>query len=146
LAIISRTERTSIKNHNSLRQILSYGLIGIFSNLFGYAAYLLVTQFGGTPKLTMTALYVSAATISFVGNRKLTFRSQGRLGKTLLRFVAAHLCGYALDFLMLYVFVDKLLFSHQLVQGVAIVLVAIFLFFSFKYFVFKEDKRLISLT
>jgi putative flippase GtrA len=143
---VSRTERTSIKNYNSLRQLVSYGLIGIVSNLLGYATYIVFTQFGGTPKLTMTALYVSAATISFVGNRKLTFRSQGRLGKTLLRFTAAHLCGYAVDFLMLYVFVDKLLFPHQLVQGVAIVLVAIFLFFAFKYFVFKEDKQLILPT
>lgn len=119
-------------------QLFHYSLVGIGSNLVGYIIYLLITYFGGTPKTTMSILYGVGATISFWGNRKLTFAHKGNLLGTLVRYFFAHSLGYCLNLVILIVMVDNFGYAHQWVQAIAILIVAFFLFFTFKFFVFKE--------
>ena len=119
-------------------QMLRYAAVGVGSNLAGYAAYLLLTFSGIAPKITMTFLYLIGATVGFVGNSKLTFGWNGSISGSCVRYAAAHAVGYALNLAMLAYFVDKLAYPHQVVQFVAIFLVAVYLFFSFKYFVFAQ--------
>ena len=118
-------------------QLLKYALVGLLSNSCGYALYLLLTELGTTPKLTMTALYVSGALIGFVGNRRLTFSYRGGVLGSGLRFVLAQTGGYAINFCLLTLFVDRLGYAHQWVQAMAILLVAAYLFVTLKFFVFK---------
>jgi len=119
-----------------LRQISSYALIGVLSNLAGYVLYLLLTYSIGTPKLTMTALYSVAALISFFANRRFTFQHNGRIGVTGVRYLLAQLFGYFLNLLLLFLFVDCLGFAHQYIQAIAVFVVAIFLFILLRVFVF----------
>lgn len=123
---------------HTARQLFSYALVGILSNLAGYALYLLLTHLGCTPKLTMTALYASGATLGFFANRRFTFRHDGHIGAAGLRFLLAHALGYLLNLALLVLFVDALGYAHQLVQAVAIVIVAVFLFVLFRGFVFVQ--------
>lgn len=118
-------------------QLLNYALVGLLSNGCGYAVYLLLTAIGCTPKLTMTALYLIGALISFIGNRRLTFSYEGKLLGSGIRFLLVQLGGYAINFCLLSVFVEQMGYAHQWVQAAAIVLVAIYLFVTLKYFVFK---------
>ncbi|WP_223453204.1 MULTISPECIES: GtrA family protein [unclassified Pseudomonas] len=120
----------------SLRQVFSYALIGLLTNLTGYTLYLLLTYFGSTPKLTMTALYSIGALIGFFANRSFTFRHDGHVGKAGVRYLLAQLLGCLLNLLLLSLFVDWLDFPHQIVQAIAIVVVAIFLFVLSRFFVF----------
>ena len=101
-------------------------------------AYLLITYLGGTPKITMSALHVTTAIVSYYGNRKLTFEHKGCVLKSGLRFFLAHCLGYLINFCMLFFLVDKLGYPHQWVQILAIMVVAAFLFITFKIFVFRE--------
>jgi len=121
-------------------QLFRYGLIGITTNLIGYSVYLLLTSLGNTPKITMTVLYVLGANISFFANKKITFRYTGNVLGSGTRYTITHLFGYLLNFLILMIFVDKLGYPHQLVQGIAIFVVAGFLFVCFKTFVFRGSK------
>jgi putative flippase GtrA len=123
-------------------QLLRYAFVGVVSNLSGYAAYLLLTFFGATPKITMTSLYLVGATTGFLGNSKLTFAWEGSFVGSSVRYAAAHAIGYALDFAMLSFFVDKLRYPHQFVQFAAVVVVAAYLFVAFKYFVFPQPRAL----
>lgn len=123
----------------AMGQVLRYGLVGIASNLAGYLLFLLLTWWGIEPKRAMTVLYAAGATIGFFGNRQWAFAHRGSLLAAGLRYGLAHLCGYALNFTLLLVFVDKLGYSHALVQGVAIFVVAGFLFLLFKYLVFPQN-------
>lgn len=125
-------------NNKHISQLLRYGVIGVVVNLAAYLAYLLITYLGGTPKLTMSVIYIITASVSYLGNRKLTFAYQGGVIASGLRFSLAHFFGYLINLAILFVFVDKLSYPHQLVQVCAIVIVAIFLFLSFKLFVFRE--------
>jgi putative flippase GtrA len=128
------------QNGNSLRQLLRYGLVGVASNAVIYFVYLLITYLGVEPKTAMTLVYIIGATIGFIGNRKWTFAHRGDFSSAALRYIPAHLSGYLLNFMILFTFVDRLGYTHQWVQAVAIMIVAGFLFVVFKYFVFRERK------
>jgi putative flippase GtrA len=119
-------------------QLIRYGLVGILSNAAIYCVYLLITHRGVEPKVAMTLTYIIGASIGFIGNRKWTFAHRGDYTSAALRYVLAHLFGYQLNFLILFTFVDRLGYAHQWVQGVAIIIVAGFLFIVFKHFVFRE--------
>ena len=121
-----------------MRQLFRYGLVGVVSNLTIYFVYLLITYLGVEPKIAMTLVYILGASIGFIGHRKWSFSHHGDATSAAVRYIAAHLSGYLLNFLILTIFVDRLGYAHQVVQAVAIITVAGFLFIVFKYFVFPE--------
>ncbi|MGN6580943.1 MAG: GtrA family protein [Bordetella sp.] len=120
----------------SLRQIFSFVLIGVLTNLIGYGIYILLTYYGVTPKFTVTILYPIGATIGFFANRRFTFQHNGRMGVAGVRYLVVQILGYLLNIFMLAFFVDKLGFPHQIIEAFAIAVVAIFLFVSSRLFVF----------
>lgn len=132
------SEEAQIGKH--VQQLIRYGLVGVVSNLVIYSVYLLVTYLGIEPKKAMTLLYIIGAFIGFFGNRQWTFSHRGNAARTAVRYAAAHLLGYMLNFAILLIFVDRLGYVHQWVQAVAILVVAGFLFVSFKFYVFFEKK------
>ena len=87
----------------------------------------------------MTLLYIIGTSLGFFGNRKLTFVDQGNIFSSGIRYVITHFFGYLLNLSILITFVDKLGYSHQLVQAIAILVVAAFLFIAFKFFVFSDE-------
>jgi len=122
-----------------LTQIYRFSLVGLASNACGYALYLLITYSGGTPKLTMSFLYLIGATVSFWGNRNLTFMDTGNVLGSYMRYTFAHLLGYLLNLAILITMVDWLGYSHKWVQGLAVIIVALFLFVIFRLVVFKNQ-------
>lgn len=121
-----------------MAQLLRYALVGTVSNGSAYVAYLLLTAAGIGPRLAMTVVYVAAATAAFWGNRWLTFHHRGSVASSGSRFALAHLAGYATNLTLLTVFVRWLGLPHQLVQAIAIVLVAGLLFVLSRNFVFVD--------
>ena len=136
-------EFSQLTENRALRQLFSYALIGVLTNLLGYALYLLLTYFWGAPKLTMTALYTVGAIIGFFANRHYTFGHDGHIGAAGVRYLFVQLLGYLLNLSLLLLFVDLLGFAHQIVQAVAIIVVAILLFVLSRLFVFapKQTKN-----
>lgn len=118
-------------------QLVKYAVVGVFGNLVAYLIYLFLTATGVSPKFAMTLVYAVAASVGFLGNRRLTFRHRDGMRSAVIRYVLAHLCGYLLNFVVLSYFVDHLGYSHQCVQAGGILLVAAFLFLAFKLFVFR---------
>lgn len=125
---------------SSFREFFSFGLVGLSSNLVAYFIYLFITYFGMPPKTAMTIIYISAASIGYFGHKKITFNHSGNVLKSLTKYLTAHCLGYLLNLFLLFYFVDIQGFPHELVQIFAIFTVAMFLFFSFKFFVFNNLK------
>lgn len=123
---------------SGIHQLIRYAIVGIASNLAGYAAYLLLTFFLVGPRVAMTLIYLTGASVGYFGNRQWTFVHKGKVLITLIKYSMAHVCGYAINFLLLYVFVERMSYPHQIVQLVAILVVAVILFFVFKKFVFSN--------
>ena len=118
---------------------MSYGVIGVINNLAWFSVYLLVTYLGVDPKLAMAVLYFLGATMSYVGNRRWSFRHEGQVSTSFAKYVVAHIGGIAINYAMLVVFVDRMGYPHQLVQGLAIFVVAAYLFVAMKLLVFKPQ-------
>ncbi|MDT4870983.1 GtrA-like protein [compost metagenome] len=90
------------------------------------------------PKVAVTLMYPIGAVTAYFGHAKYAFAYSGQTSHGIARYVIAHLIGYGANIGLLYVFSDRLLFPHQLVQAVAIVGVAGILFLLFRYFVFPN--------
>lgn len=131
----------SSEPHGTASQLLRYAAVGVLSNAAGYVVYLLLTYFGMSPKLAMTLLYGVGATVSFLGNRRYTFRQQGALLGVGGRYVIAHGLGYFINLSIQVIMVDVLGYPHQLAQALGICVVAVFLFLAFKYFVFVNTDQ-----
>ncbi|MCW8276143.1 GtrA family protein [Pseudomonas sp. PCH199] len=123
----------------SIIEMVRYGIIGLLANSIGYAIYLLITHFGGTPKTTMSTLYIAGTVISFIGNRKWTFTHDGNPLSAGARYIFAYTLGYTFNLSILIVMVDFLGYPHQWVQMFAIFAVAGFLFLLLKFFVFPKS-------
>ena len=121
-----------------LVQVVRYGVVGVLNNLLGYLIYLVVTWAWLDPKLAVTLMYPIGAVTAYFGHAKYSFTYSGQTSHGIARYVFAHLIGYGANIGLLYVFSDLLQFPHQLVQAVAIVVVAGVLFLLFRYFVFPN--------
>lgn len=121
-------------------QLIRYGIVGVLNNLLGYLIYLGVTWLWLEPKLAVTLLYPVGALTGYFGHARYAFSYQGSARYGLLRYVVAHLVGYGVNVLLLWVFSDRLGFPHQLVQAGAIVTVAAVLFVLLKFFVFPRSQ------
>lgn len=117
-------------------QLVRYGVVGIANNLVGYLLYLGVTWSGVDPKLTVTLMYPVGALIGYFSHARYSFSYRGGRTRGLFRYVIAHVIGYGANVSLLYIFSDRMGYPHQLVQAMAIFLVASLLFVLFRYFVF----------
>lgn len=124
----------------SIEQFSRFIVVGVTSNVIGYTLYILLTFSGVPPKVTMTVLYIIGACLAFWGNRKFTFGSNERLTTTGIRYVLVHFIGYSILYVMQTVFYEHYGFAHQIVQLVAIGVVAIYLFIAMKIFVFGDTQ------
>lgn len=124
-----------------LAQVVRYGVVGVLNNLLGYLIYLVVTWAWLDPKVAVTLMYPIGAVTAYFGHAKYAFAYSGKASNGIARYVIAHLIGYGANIGLLYVFSDRLLFPHQFVQAVAIVVVAGILFLLFRYFVFPSQPQ-----
>ena len=129
---------------NKIKQVARYGIVGVAVNITGYLVYLLLTWLWLDPKTAISLTYPVGATIGYFGNSHYVFSYNGSKISGVLRYVIAHVIGYLANFSLLYIFVDRFFFPHQLIQGIAIIVVGGILFLLFKYFVFSKRSLHIS--
>lgn len=120
------------------RRFARYALVGVATNATGYLLYLLITFWGVAPKTAMTLLYFVGAALGYFGNRKIAFRYSGSWQRSGVLYFLFHAGGYLINFMLLGVFVDIYGYPHQVVQFFAVGVVAVYLFLSLNYFVFKN--------
>lgn len=118
-------------------QAIRFGVVGFTSNLVLYLLYLGLTDIGLGHKLAMSLLYVVGVLQTFVFNRKWTFSHHGRLSVTFVRYISLYAVGYLINLGVLIVMVDRLGYSHQWVQGMMVLVVAVLLFVMQKAWVFR---------
>ena len=119
-------------------QLTRYAIIGLASNVFGYLLYLTFTFGGIGYKAAMTLVYVVGVIQTFFFNRKWSFRHDGAVSGSFVRYVAVYALGYLLNLGLLTIGVDHLELPHQAVQAVAIFVVATTIFVMNRYWVFAS--------
>lgn len=119
-------------------QIGRYAVVGILNNLRGYLTYLLLTWLWLDPKVAVSLMYPLGAFFAYFGHARYSFSYVGSKFMGAIRYFFAHLVGYLSNIGILYLLSDKLGYPHQLVQLLAITMVAGLLFILFRYFVFPR--------
>lgn len=119
-------------------QFLRYGIVGLVSNAIGFILYILLTTVGIRPKLAMSLLYIVGTLQTFLFNKKWTFSYNGKLRSTFGRYFSIYAAGYLINLSVLILFVDRLGYQHQWVQGIMILVLAVFLFVMQKLWVFRH--------
>ena len=123
-------------------QTFRYIVVGLASNLALYVFYLILTttDIGLGHKVAMSLLYLVGMLQTFVFNKRWTFSHRGDIRNSTLRYFAVYATGYFLNLALLHIFVDKLGWSHEIVQGLAIIGIAMLLFLAQKYWVFPHGR------
>ena len=129
---------SNVDTRESMTQLIRYGVVGLSTNAVGYILYLSLTYWGMGSKLAMSMLYCVSIAIGFVGNRRWTFSDDGGAMSAGGRYLVVYGLGYLINLCILRLFVDWLGYYHAYVQGCSILVVAVFIFVSFKFFVFPN--------
>jgi putative flippase GtrA len=129
------------RHRHTLVQFSRYAIVGVVSNAMLFVLYLALTGLGLGHKLSMTACFIIGVIQTFVFNKNWTFSYGFDFGGSFLRYWLGYLSAYIINLIMLFVFVDYMQFPHQAVQGITIILLAIYLFLLQKVWVFKHSPR-----
>lgn len=125
----------------TLGELVRYGVVGVSVNVVGYLVYLAIARLGVPPTVAMSIVYFVAVCAGFLANRRITFDHRGHLGSAAIRYLWTQLGGYLIDLFLLVVFVDGLGYPHEIVQAVAVFVVAAYLFVMLKVFVFRPTPQ-----
>ena len=118
-------------------QFIRYAFVGIAQNTAAFALYLGLTAYGSGHKTAMTLVFVAATCATFYLNRSWSFRSRASCGPALLKYFALYGLAYALNWLGIWLLVDKFGYPHEWVQLALIFATAVFLFVSLRIWVFR---------
>ena len=127
-----------------LLQFLRYVVVGVLTNALLYSSYLLLSVFGVGAKTAMSLLYVPGVMVGFLGNRNFTFRHEGRIPASMLRYFATYAFGYVFNFASLVVFVDILGLPADYVVLGLIVVTAVLLFALQRWWVFPRGEPAVA--
>ncbi len=122
------------------REAVRYGIVGLASNVVLYLGYLFFTGVGLGHKTAMSLLFVIGTIQTFVFNRRWTFQYQVVERSIFVKYLTTYGVAYLINLVALMLFVDYLSFSHEIVQGVMILLLPVPLFVLQRYWVFRELK------
>ena len=121
------------------QQLIRFAVVGIAANLLLYMAYLLITSLGLGHKSAMSIIYITGVCLTFIFNRNWTFTHEGQVPRAFARYVLLYVIGYVVNFFALYILVDRIGYDHRFVQGMMIVVLAVFFFLAQKVLVFGKS-------
>jgi putative flippase GtrA len=124
-------------SYKLVNQVLRFGLIGVITNIIGYSLFVLCTLYlKFSPYLVISFLYPLSITATYILNKDYTFKQEKTLKKQKIIFITLYLSAYLLNILILYIVTTLLLVPAYLAQGVAIIVLGIYLFLMQKKYVY----------
>lgn len=121
---------------NTKKQLVRFFIVGLVSNAFLFMLYLGLTSLGVRHLIAMSALYAVGVMQTFIANKRWSFRHSGDYRGTMVRYLLAYGSCYLLNLIILYALVNRVGLSHQVVQGSAVVGIALLMFILQKYWIF----------
>lgn len=130
------------------RSKVAYLLVGGWNTLFGYGSFaLLYMFFSGRlhPVVILTISYVLSITNAFIGYKMFVFRTKGNILLEYLRFYVVYGVSFAINLILLPVFMNLILLDAYASQALIMILTVIGSYIFHKRFTFRthgdEDKR-----
>ena len=121
------------------QQAIRFIVVGVSWNAAFYLIFVLLTSaLDSEPKATMSALYFAGIAVSFLANRRITFRHKGAIEKSAPKFVALYMIGYLANLAGLWALVDRFHWPSWVAQGLLARLLAVFFFAAQRSWVFSS--------
>ena len=119
------------------RQLVLYGIVGVFNTLFGYGCYAGFYYLGAEPWLALLMAACLAVVFNYFTIGRVVFKNKN--SNRFVSFLVAFVVTYLLNKWLLEYFIDAG-FHPLLVQAVLAPAIAAFSFIVLKIFVFKIDQ------
>lgn len=120
------------------RILSKFFIVGILNTIVGYGLFDILIFWKTNYILALTVSHIFATTHSYVWNRLFTFKSKATLKGEFAKFVFSYFLIYALNFILLYIFVGLFNKNIYLCQFVILVIVTAVSFGLQKYWTFKN--------
>lgn len=131
-----------------IRQIISFGIIGVFNTLLGVVLIeLFYNVFHWNYWMASITSYIIGSIYSYFANKKMTFKVKGNTKKTAIRFAINTIVCYTAAYGIAKPLVKVILsgMSQTVVENIALLVgMGLFIGFNFfgqKFFVFRERSK-----
>ena len=122
-----------------LRELVTFGLVGVANTAVGLGTILILQEFAGfSPYLANICGYAAGLTNSFFMNRAFTFRDADRSAAAVGRFLVAFAIAYAANIAVLTAMLAAVPAVPMAGQAVAMVVYTLIFFVLAKWFVFRK--------
>ena len=101
-----------LKDHKSA---IAYGIVGVFNTIFGYSMMFGFTFIGIMPEISNALSYGIALIVSYLLNKKFTFRSNRNHRQDFTRFAIASAIAYVANLLTL-IIVHRILLWNEYIS------------------------------
>ena len=118
--------------------LIRFLAVGGLNTLFGYVLFAFLIWTGLPPQAALIVGTIIGPMFNFVTYGKLAFR-QGLSHRSLPRFMAVYVGFYLINAGQLHIFVGLLHYSAYITQLIATPIMALGMFFSLRYFVFRKS-------
>lgn len=96
-------------NYSNIVRFLKYASVGVVTNATAYCVFLAIIWSGGHPVYASAFSYIFALLMSYIANRKWTFKSKASQVDDIIRFSIAYGVGFIYATTLMY-------FIHQLMR------------------------------
>ncbi|WHY76790.1 GtrA family protein [Neobacillus sp. WH10] len=131
-----------------LQKVIFYGFVGIIGTIVHFfTLVILVELFGVNPILSSIIGFILTVILSFVLNRKYTFKANSKNQKYLLiKYVIVSINGLMLNSLIMYFTVDILSIHYSFGQMIVVICIPIINFLLNNFWTFKEQTSNLGLN
>lgn len=138
---MTRAPEARLPAHSLPRQVVTFGIVGGLSTLAHVIVALQLNAIVGlSPLWANVSGYLSAVTVSYVGNALLTFRGRLLHGGQAVRFVTVSLAGLGLGQAITYVVTSLLHAPFAWALVLVVTIVPAFSFLAFRIWAFAVSK------
>lgn len=121
------------------RQLLAFFWVGIVAAIVHFGLLIALVETGlARPVPATLAGYVAGGIVSYLLNRRHTYRSDRPHGEATWRFAVVALVGFCLTWLLMHLFVDRLALPYLPAQVVTTGAVLVWSFLAHKFWSFRE--------
>lgn len=122
----------------NLRELLCYVLTGGITTAVNYGIFLLLLGMELNYLAANSLAWVGAVLFAFGANRRLVFKSEGVIGKQLIRFTSLRLMTLVLENILLLLLIDVVGIMTMAAKILVSVVTVILNYFACKYHIFRE--------
>ncbi|MGN0393937.1 MAG: GtrA family protein [Coprococcus sp.] len=129
--------------HKSILLYLFFGGLSFVLNIVVY--YIFNTPLGLKPLIANIIAWIAAVAFAYVTNKIWVFESEtngaGSLFNELMKFLASRIGTLIIEELILYIFIEKLMFNSLIIKIIAQIIVILLNYVFSKLFVFKTKNK-----